>query len=348
MKKSEETNIRFAVVGAGHMGTNHIKKLLSIGPKIGARLSVIVEPDTLRAQALTREFKQSADCVVISNLGQLSEVGASHYPDAAIVAVPASIHVQTAMACLKKGLHCLVEKPLGFSTLDCKDLQMEAAQNKKILHVGLLERWALAHLWGNWKPRRGAWTLQAVRSGPFVPRVADTDVIHDLMIHDIDMYCLLDSVFGFSPIQKVRAWGRALRSEKLDVAIVALDLENGGMARFYASRLAAESSRTWELTGPDWHASIDFMRRNLKHFQRVGREMNAFEAKEQSWPQGDPLGLEIEHFVKDIRAADMDALWPKNTALFCPPSKVVPRSESVLRTHNIIDEVLSCIKVLGA
>jgi len=88
------------------------------------------------------------------------------------------------------------------------------------------------------------------------------------------------------------------------------------------------------------------MRRNLKHFQRVGREANAFEAKESSWPQGDPLGLEIDFFVRSIRGQSLDDSWPKDMPLFCPPSKIVPVAESVVRTHEIIDEVLSCIKVL--
>jgi predicted dehydrogenase len=337
--------LRFVIVGAGHMGTNHIKKILSQGGRLGARVAVVVEPDELRAKALAREFSNVQAPKIISNLGQLSEVGAKDYPDAAIVAVPASIHVETTMACLQKGLLCLVEKPLGFSALDCKEMLAQARKNQKIIHVGLLERWSLANLWGLWKPTRGAWTVNVARCGPFVPRVADTDVVHDLMIHDIDMYVLMESVFGLSPIKKIRAWGRKLRSNHFDFAIAALDLEDGGMARFFASRLSAEASRTWELTGPDWHASIDFMRRNLKHFQRVGRDMNAFEAKEQNWIAGDPLGIEIETFVKAVRGEDLNSVVPANS-LFCSPEKIIPTPESVMRTHEIIDEILSSVNAI--
>ena len=299
---SKNSEVRFAVVGAGHMGSNHIKKILAIGDKIGARVSVIVEPDELRATSRAREFPEWKRPKTISNLGLLSTLGKEDYPEAAIVAVPASIHMETTAACLAKGLHTLVEKPLGFSALDCRDLEAQARAANKILQVGLLERWSLANLWKDWRPKtNGPWTINSSRVGPFVPRVADTDVIHDLMIHDIDMWVLLDSIFKFPKITKVRAWGRKLRSNLLDYGIVALDLEDGGMARFFASRLSAESHRTWEMTGPDWHASIDFMRRTMKRFERVGRDMNAFVAHESQWTLGDPLGIEIEIMVNRIR-----------------------------------------------
>lgn len=349
MSTKNPSEVRFAVVGAGHMGGNHIKKILSIGERIGARVSVIVEPDELRATALAREFPEWKRPKTISNLGLLPSLGKEDYPEAAIVAVPASIHVETTSACLAKGLHCLVEKPLGFSALDCRDLEAQAKAANKILQVGLLERWALASLWKNWKPSKGPWTVNSSRVGPFVPRVADTDVIHDLMIHDIDMWNLLDTMFGFPKIVKVRAWGRKLRSNLLDYAIVALDLEDGGMARFFASRLSAESHRTWEMTGPDWHASIDFMRRTMKRFERVGRDMNAFVAHETQWTTGDPLGLEIEAMVQRIRGRfDTGLAKSGEIAGFCAPEALIPTPQTVLHTHEIIDEILSCIKVLDA
>jgi predicted dehydrogenase len=343
---SVNNEVRFAVVGAGHMGLNHIKKIQSIGERINARVSVIVEPDELRARSIQREFK-SQPPRVISNMGLLGEVGAEDYPEAAVVAVPASIHVEATAACLSKGLHCLVEKPLGFSALDCRELETLALKSKRVLQVGLLERWSLCHLWGNWKPSEGPWTINSVRSGPFVPRAADTDVIHDLMIHDIDLFVLLDSVFKFGHVKKVRAWGRKLRSSLIDYAIVALDLDNGGMARFFTSRLSAEGSRNWEMTGPDWHASIDFMRRTLKRFERVGRDMNAFEAKEQQWVGGDPLGLEIEAFVQQVRGNFPSGATNVSFADgLISPQKMIPNPQNVLRAHELIDEILSCIKVL--
>ena len=347
MATKKNNEVRFAVIGAGHMGAHHIKKIQAIGPRIGARISVIVDPDELRAQSMLRDFPQDQKPRIVSNIGDIQGLGADEYPDAAIIAVPASIHVEATAACLAKGLHCLVEKPLGYSTLDVRDLEKQAGNSQKMLQVGLLERWSLCHLWKDWKPTRGNWTVNCVRSGPFVPRAADTNVIHDLMIHDIDLYAMLESSFKLPRIVSVQAWGRKLRSNLIDHAIAAFDLEGGGNIRFFASRLSAESARNWELTGPDWHASIDFMRRSMKRFERVGRDMNAFEAREQTWNGGDPLGLEIEAFVYRIRGEFRQSqAYKELEATITDPEKIIPTPQTVMRTHELIDEILSCIKVL--
>ncbi len=345
----QQSPVRIMVVGAGHMGTQHIKKILAIGPKIGAVVSAVVDPDEKRAKNVLSLCRQSDAKLpeIISNVGEVGRLGAESYPEAAVVAVPSSIHNETTSACLAKGLHCLVEKPLGFSALDVRDLNSQAIKSNRLLQVGLLERWSLVNLWGNWKPERGPWTLNATRVGPFVPRVADTDVVHDLMIHDVDLFVLLDSIFKFSPIKKIRAWGRKLRSTNLDLAIAALDFEDGGMARFFSSRLASDGARSWEMTGPNWHASIDFMRKNLKRFERSATNPAVFEAREHQWTEGDPLGLEIETFVQRIRGNfDTRVHSASHSTGLCSPAAFLPTPQNVLRTHEIMDEILSCMSVL--
>lgn len=341
--------VRIMVVGAGHMGANHIKKINALGGRVGASVSVVVDPDENRGKAMKQLCREAgvAEPWVIPNLGQLGSIPAEHFPEAAVIAVPSSIHNETTTACLTKGLHCLVEKPLGFSALDVRDMGAQAIAHKRILQVGLLERWSLVNLWKDWRPQRGPWTLNATRSGPFVPRVADTDVVHDLMIHDIDLFVLLNSIFKLAPVVKVRSWGRKLRSQNLDFVIAALDLEDGGMARFFASRLSGDATRNWEMTGPNWHASLDFMRRTLKRFERVGKNSDAFVANEHSWPNGDPLGLEIETFVERVRGQyDKSSVASGLATSLCSPGVFLPTPENVLRTHELIDEILSSMKVL--
>ena len=349
---SNSKDLRFVVVGAGHMGIQHLKKILQIGGRIGAKVSVVVEPVESRRKVLQEEYKD-AGIHFIDNLGEISSLGADAYPDAAIVAVPAKIHVEMTKACLDKKLHVLVEKPLGFTALDCKEIGDKADSVGRLVQVGLLERWAMAHLWGNWTPERvNPVTFNAVRSSPFMPRSADTDVIHDLMVHDLDLFVLLNDVFDLSPIKGVRAWGRKLRSPHIDLAKVALDLENGGTAHFFSSRLAADATRRWELTGPTWHASADLMRREFTTFEKKeAKGKTWFEPQEHSWEIGDPLGLEIEAFVQRVRGTfeSMSGIGAKDPIFsFWDPNKIIPTPASVMKTHEIIDEILSCIRVLGS
>ena len=344
-----QKDVRFVIVGAGHMGLKHLQKIVQNGERIGARVTVVVEPSEERAASLKKDYP---GILFVSNLGEVSGVGAALYPEAAIIAVPASIHVETAKACLEKGWHVLVEKPLGFSTLDCREIEEASRKSKKLVQVGMLERWSLAHIWDNWEPKMGQVTINTVRSSPFVPRVADTDVIHDLMIHDIDLFVLLSDVFGLAPIKSVSAWGRKLRSNHVDYAKAALELEDGGTVHFFASRLAADPSRRWELTGPTWHASIDFMRRHFTAFEKQEKKGKTwFEPTDRTWDAGDPLGLEIEAFVQCIRNTfeSIVGIGAKDPVFsFWDPKKIIPTPQSVLRTHEIIDEILSNIKVLGS
>ncbi len=343
-------DLRFVVVGAGHMGLKHIKKILQIGGRIGAKVSMVVEPVEARREVLREEFKDEK-IQFVDNLGEIAKLGADSYPDAAIVAVPATIHVEMTKACLEKGLHVLVEKPLGFTATDCREIGALSDKVGRLVQVGLLERWAMAHLWDNWRPEKiNPVTFNAVRSSPFMPRAADTDVIHDLMVHDLDLFVLLNDVFDLSPVVGVRAWGRKLRSKYLDSAKVALDLKNGGTAHFFASRLAADASRRWELTGPTWHASADLMRREFTTFEkRESKGKTWFEPKEHSWAIGDPLGLEIEAFVQRVTGTfeSISGISAKDPIFsFWDPQKIIPTPQSVVKTHEIIDEILSCIKVL--
>ena len=254
--------------------------------------------------------------------------------------VPAKYQVSTIQTCLKKGWHCLSEKPLGFSTLDCKELQNLAKKQKVKLRVLLPERWSLAQLWSHWKPKKGPWTINALRSGPFLPRSADTNVLHDMMIHDIDMFLLISEVFEMASIKKIRAWGRKLRSQNLDYAIVAFDLEDGGMARFFSSKLSTEIRRSWEMTGPDWHSTIDFKNNEMLKFsaQKRGR---LFDAKKSKWGSADPLNHAVKAFLHQVN--DHTAAQKYDFSQLSSLS-VAPRN--ILRTHQLMDRILGKIQVI--
>ena len=134
-------------------------------------------------------------------------------PDFAIVATPTHTHAALATPMLEQGIPCLVEKPL------CADLQQARALSMyPHLSVGHVERFnpALQPL-GNCRPR----FIQAERIGPFSNRSTDIDVIHDLMIHDIDL------VLRFVPgtITDLRAIGIGVLSGQADIVNARLEIQ---------------------------------------------------------------------------------------------------------------------------
>jgi hypothetical protein len=149
--------------------------------------------------------------------------------------------------------------------------------------------------------------------------------------------------FDLPKIVKVRAWGRKLRSSLVDYAIVALDLEDGGMARFFASRLSAETNRAWEMTGPDWHASFNFMRRTLKRFERAGRDVNLFQAVQSRAELSEPIAYELEFFRRTL---EQSVPVSENAKMdFGDLSSLRAFPHTIYRTHEIVDEILSCMQV---
>lgn len=346
---SQSTNKNWtsiAVIGAGHMGSKHIQKIVEFGHLNSAYVSHVVEPSNTNRRKLSRLISGYQKPNYLTSIGDLCALPDKEKPDAVIVAVPAIIHVETAAVCIKHGFHVLVEKPLGFSLSDCQDLEKLAVKHERLLQVGMIERWSLCHLWGDWRPDLSGANIICARRTPFLPRVADTDVVHDLMIHDIDLYVLLENVFGLSPIKNIRSWGKKLRSELFDYVTASMELEDGSLIRFFASRISAYSARGWEMAGNDWHASIDFMNREMLHFNRTRKNSMLFDYGKGSWPKGDPLGLEIEAFVQRIQGRFDKGQSNTRLSRFCDPQEMIPSVQSVGRTHEIIDEILGNIEVV--
>ncbi len=101
--------------------------------------------------------------------------------------------------------------------------------------------------------------FEAHRLSIFTPRSLDVDVVLDLMIHDLDIVLS----FVASPVREVRAVGLPVLSQKVDIANVRLEFENGCVANFTASRVSTERVRKLRFFQPHQYLSLDFARQDL-------------------------------------------------------------------------------------
>ena len=99
--------MKIAVIGAGYWGS----KIVSTVHKLGHDCEVI---DTKNGDSLD-DIKDSTS---------------------AIVATPAMDHYTTAMKLLKRGIHCLVEKPIAMHLPEVKMLKVTAQEYNKKLMAG--------------------------------------------------------------------------------------------------------------------------------------------------------------------------------------------------------------------
>ncbi|WP_158602677.1 Gfo/Idh/MocA family protein [Jiangella rhizosphaerae] len=117
--------VRVGVVGAGWWATSHHLPALAGHP--GARLTGVVDRDPDRAAEAAAAFGTTSypDLAVL-----LADV------DAVVVATPHDTHHSVVMACLARGLHVLVEKPLALSFADAAAMARAADDAGVHLVVG--------------------------------------------------------------------------------------------------------------------------------------------------------------------------------------------------------------------
>ena len=328
----------FVVVGAGNVGRSFLKDIMIAGKRLNVRLAAIVDPDASKARVFQQLVGEKIPA--FSNLADFKK-NFEGSCDFAMVTVPAQIRVETVLQVLDSGLHCLVEKPLAFSAKEAQLIREKARAKSKHVQVILPLRWTLAHLWREFKPSKGPWTINSMRTGPFVPRASDVDIVFDYVVEDIDMFVMLDEVFGLSPIKSVRSWGRKVRSNYFDWVSIALELESGGICRFFASRLSTTSMHDWEITGPQWHGTLDFRKQSFQRFTKVGSNLNAFDVTSREGSAGLPIELELMTFFSTIKNGVYRGKYDLTDL-----STLGVKSRSVLRTHEIIDEVLKVMRVV--
>ena len=293
--------MRFGVIGAGVMGRNHLRTLKAM-------------------QDVTLAAVADADAKIGAEAAQ--EFGCAHLPvdafighvDAAVIAAPTTLHAALAVPLLKAGIHCLVEKPLAATRVDCESIIGAAQAGNAVLQVGHIERFnpAIETLLASKIPTTAMQRIAARRFNPGSARIKDVDVVVDLMVHDIDAVLALKREVE---VTKVVARGNADECEAM------LMFADGAAANLVASRVTTERVRELHVAVPDGVLEVNYLARvvRFKHGDHYHDMPNV--------RGGEPLANELADFVKCIREkltprvtgadglAAMDAAWRIQKAL---------------------------------
>jgi predicted dehydrogenase len=273
--------LNVAVIGAGHMGRFHAEKFARCQ---GARLAAVVDADRTRAAKLAEAY----GCAARSEL-----TGISAEADAAVVAVPTDRHYEVALACLREGLHVLVEKPLA-PTLEQADALIAAADARGVvLQVGHVERFNKAFRALAARMDRALF-IEAERLSAFKQRGAEVDVVLDLMIHDLDLALALAG----APAANVSACGFRVLTQDIDIANARIEFANGCVASLSASRVSQAPVRKLRVFQPDEYVSADLQAGKLRFVRSVEGEI---QQSEESHVGGDALAAQAEAFVAAVK-----------------------------------------------
>ena len=171
--------------------------------------------------------------------------------DAVSVCVPTVHHARVAGELIAAGVDVLIEKPLAASLADADEILELSRRHGRIVQVGHLERFNPAVTAAQGQLNRPMF-FESHRLSVFTPRSLDVDVVLDLMIHDLDIVLS----FVASPVREVRAVGLPVLSQKVDIANVRLEFENGCIANFTASRVSTERVRKLRFFQPHQYLSL--------------------------------------------------------------------------------------------
>ena len=252
------------------MGRYHAEKFARLP---GVELAAVVDPDPARAQV--SDFRKI--------LGKV---------EAAVIAVPTNLHHEVARACLEKGMHVLIEKPIAATLAEADDLVDLAAQRRLVLQVGHVQRYSNAF---QALARRvdKALYVSAERLAGFKQRGAEVDVILDLMIHDLDLALSI----ARSEVEEVSACGFRVLTNDIDIASARVEFASGCVADLTASRVSQAAVRKFRVFQPGVYVSADLQAGKLRYVKQAD---GVIEETEEVHAGGDALTAQAESFILAI------------------------------------------------
>jgi len=326
--------MKMGVVGVGALGRHHARILAGMP---GVELVAVADPSAEQA----RRIAEQHGCEWTTEFRDLLE-----RVEAVSVAAPTFAHREVGAACLSAGLPPLIEKPLASNVADARAL-VELAEKKRLpLAVGHVERFnpayqTLKELAG--RPRY----IRTERVSPFAFRSTDIGVVHDLMIHDLDLVLDLTGC----RVARVEAFGVSILGRHEDAANARLTFENGCVAELVVNRVNPFAKRSVQAWGEAGCVTADLTSRKVTRFAPSARLRGGDSPLDRA-ARGEAVDqLKAELFGKDLvveepTVSDADALTAElSNFVDCCRTGRTPRvsGADALAALAAADRVLSSI-----
>jgi predicted dehydrogenase len=285
--------LRVGVIGAGVMGTNHGRVLAGL-PNVA--LVGIVDP-------LDEHRKRADDligCPVFADLDSLLAAGV----DAVTIAAPTHLHHEISLACIARGVHVLVEKPIASTVEEGRAIVAAARRANVTLMVGHVERFnpAVAAVK---KAIEGEdiLSIAITRVGPFPPRMSNVGVVIDLAVHDIDLI----RWFTESDIVDVQPQLSSAVAEREDIALLQFRTASGVLAHINTNWLTPFKARNVTVATRHKYVQGDLLTRQVTEcfgFQPDG----SYSMRHLPVGHDEPLRAELISFVDAVRSGKAPAV----------------------------------------
>jgi UDP-N-acetylglucosamine 3-dehydrogenase len=290
---SAESLVRLGVVGVGVMGSNHARVIAELP---GVEFVGVADPDRLQANFVA----ETLGCAAVGDLDDLIALGI----DAATIAAPTHLHHDLAIACIRRGIHVLVEKPIASSAEEGRSITAAARRAGVTLMVGHVERFnpAVAAIK---EAIRGEdiLSIAITRVGPFPPRMSNVGVVIDLAVHDIDLI----RWFTDSDIVEVQPQLSSAMAEREDIALLQFRTASGVLAHINTNWLTPFKARTVHVATRKKYVMGDLLTRQVTEcfgFQPDG----SYSMRHLSVGHAEPLRAELSAFLAALRDGSVPAV----------------------------------------
>ncbi len=276
--------LRAAVVGVGYLGNFHAQKYKN-NPHV--KLMGVCDHSPAQADRIASELGVAAIHRAEDLVGQV---------DLVTIAANTLSHFELAKLFLSHGIHVNVEKPITATSAQAQEL-IDLAQEKNLkLAVGHIERFNPSVLEIK-KHLKDVQEIELIRVATYKARGADVSVLHDLMIHDIDLLYWLSG----SEIESMQASGICLISSELDTGTAHFRMKNGILASIHVSRISPVALRSIKVTQPGLIISANTGTHELEKIE-AGTPGGHEPVKFTRWSLGkeDALQRETDAFVDAV------------------------------------------------
>jgi predicted dehydrogenase len=247
-------DLRIGVIGLGAMGRHHARVVRATP---GMKLVALADPGGDR-------FGVAGDLPVLADVQGLIASGI----DAAVVAVPTSLHEEVCAHLAAAGVHVLVEKPVAHTVEAGERLASLFEDAGLVGAVGYVERCNPAMLALRDKMAEGllgeVYQITTSRQGPFPARIADVGVVQDLATHDIDATAwLAGSEYATVSAHVTHRSGRKFE----DMLVASGRLRNGVIVNHLVNWLSPRKERQCVVTGERGALVADTLTSDLTFYE---------------------------------------------------------------------------------
>src|SRR6266508_6590069 len=292
-KVGADAPLRVGVVGVGVMGSNHARVFADLP---GVKLVGVADPD--RNQ---RDFVSGIlGCATFGAMDGLL----AHGVDAVTIAAPTHLHQELAIACIERGVHVLVEKPIASSVEEGRAIIAAARRAGVALMVGHVERFnptveAIKEAIRD----EDILSIAITRIRPFPPRMSNVGVVIDLAVHDIDLI----RWFTESDIAEVQPQLKSAVAEREDIALLQFRTASGVLAHINTNWLTPFKARNVTIATRNKYIMGDLLTRQVTEcfgFKPDG----SYSMRHLPVGHDEPLRAELIAFLDAVRTGNVPAV----------------------------------------